>query len=173
MNENNDILVQSESGLGFRLRPIGDSDIKDLRVWKNRNKGSFFVQSDITSDQQIAWFAGFQGRPDDWMFVVEQHTAGGWQKIGCMGFRKLDDEECVDAYNIIRAKKIEPASFTMADVFRSMLKTADSKYPDLPIRCKVLIENPAVEWYERQGFSKIDRGDTYFLMELDKCGLTK
>ena len=105
------------------------------------------------------------------MFVVEQLTDGNWEKIGCMGFRLLADEGCVDAYNIIRSRKIEPAGFTFADPFRLMLAYADSLCSELPIRCKVLSENPAVQWYERNGFAKVEERDGYFLMELDKTAV--
>jgi hypothetical protein len=101
------------------------------------------------------------------MFVVEQQVGGEWEKIGCMGFRLLTVEGCVDAYNIIRSHKIEPADFVFADPFRLMLAYAGSLY-SLPTRCKVLTENPAVQWYERNGFAIVGEGDGYVLMELDK-----
>ncbi len=155
----------------FRLRPADQSDLDDLRQWKNSNKASFFLKDDIDRSQQLTWFHAFESRSDDHMFIVEQFAQGNWQKIGCMGFRKLDDEGCIDAYNIIRAKRIEPASFSMADVFLSMLKMAHNLYPDLPIRCKVIVGNPAVAWYEKQGFTKIEAYDSYFLLEFDRSKL--
>lgn len=156
----------------LRLRTIGKEDIENLRIWKNTNKGSFFLNQDITSTQQEKWFENFRERDDDFMFIVEQKVAADWKEIGCLGFRKLADEGCVDAYNIIRAIKIEPASFTMSDAFRLMLAFADSLYQDLPIRCKVLVNNPAVEWYKKNDFSVVDRvGDEYYLMELSKDSL--
>jgi ribosomal protein S18 acetylase RimI-like enzyme len=151
----------------YRLRSINEGDIEDLRVWKNLNRKSFFLKDEITPEQQSAWFVALSHRENDQMFVVEQHVAEDWEKIGCMGFRALDDEGCVDAYNIIRSQKIEPANFVFADPFRLMLAYAGSLY-QLPIRCKVLTENPAVQWYERNGFAKIGEGDGYVLMELDK-----
>ena len=152
----------------MRLRMIDVSDIEELREWKNTNKNSFFLRQDITSEQQGEWYAKFREREDDFMFVVEQLAGGQWEKIGCMGFRLLPDEECVDGYNIIRSRKIDGASFSMTDAFRAMLAYADSQYPDLPIRVKVLSGNPAVEWYEGNGFAIIDRRDAYYLMEVDK-----
>ena len=168
MNDNNLILSGAEYP-DLRLRAIGTEDIENLRIWKNKNKGSFFLNRDILPEEQERWFDGFRTRREDFMFVVEQLTDGGWQSIGCMGFRHLPDEGAVDAYNIMRAANPAPGSFTMSDAFRLMLAFAAEKYADLPIQCKVLCANPAVEWYQMNNFSIVDRvNDKYYLMELAK-----
>lgn len=171
MSRENTIIV-SAANADFRLRAIGEADLEDLRAWKNANKNSFFLRTDITHEQQRAWFAGFSERRDDRMFVVEQRIGEAWEKIGCMGFRLLVGEDCVDAYNIIRSRKLEPASFAMSDPFLTMLAYAATLH-DEPIRCKVLAENPAVAWYERNGFSRIGSGEGYVLLELGKSRLEK
>ena len=152
----------------MRLRMIDISDIGELREWKNANKNSFFLRDDITPEQQGTWYANFRERENDFMFVVEQRVGDEWQKVGCMGFRLLPDEGCVDGYNIIRSRRFNGASFSMSDAFIAMLAYADAEYPDQPIRVKVLSGNPAVEWYERNGFATIDEKDGYKLMEVDK-----
>jgi hypothetical protein len=174
MDDKNLILSLAEHA-DLRLRSIGREDIENLRIWKNRHQGSFFLNRDILPGEQEKWFAAFENRGDDFMFVVEQEetSEGDWRSIGCLGFRKLTDEACVDAYNIMRGEKgAHPASFTMSDAFRAMLAFAASKYEDLPIRCKVLCNNPAVEWYKKNDFSIIENvNDEYYLMELDKASL--
>jgi hypothetical protein len=167
MSEGNERIASRDCD-DFRLRPIDKGDIEELRIWKNSHKDSFFLKREITEDQQAGWFAEFVTRDDDHMFIVEQRSEKGWEKIGCMGFRHLIDEGCVDVYNIMRSRKIEPSTFAMSDPFRTMLKYAESRHPQEPIRCKVLLENPAVAWYERNGFKKISEHESYFLMELDK-----
>jgi hypothetical protein len=162
------VFILNRGNAEFHLRSIDRDDLEDLRLWKNANKNSFFLKRDIDSAEQEKWFEGFSGRDDDHMFIVEQAIGDDWESIGCMGFRLLEDEGCVDAYNIIRSRKIEPASFTMADCFRTMLKYAASKYPERPIRCKVLRQNPAVAWYEKNGFSIVRSPPEYHVMELDK-----
>lgn len=161
------MIIEPAGGAEFRIRDIDEEDIDDLRQWKNLNKNSFFLKEEITAEQQAGWFAKFREQKDDRMFVVEQRVDGEWEKIGCMGFRLLEDEGCVDAYNIIRSRKVEPADFVFADPFKLMLAYAASRY-SLPLRCKVLSGNPAVEWYERSGFSKKEEREGYFLMELDR-----
>jgi hypothetical protein len=152
----------------LRLRSINSNDLENLRQWKNENKQSFFMNQDITAEQQQKWYSNFSERPDDHMFIVEQLDSENWVPIGCMGYRKLDDERCVDCYNIIRAVRLQPASFTMTDAFGTMLSYTAKNYPGLPIQVKVLSGNPAVSWYERNGFSKLYEKENYFLMELDK-----
>jgi RimJ/RimL family protein N-acetyltransferase len=147
------------------------ADAENLRIWKNTNKASFFLNGDITSEQQNAWYEAMKKRPDDLMFIVEQDDASAWTPIGCMGFRLLEDEKCVDAYNIIRAVKTGVPSFTMGDAFKTMLAFAKQKYPGQPIRCKVLTNNPAIKWYEKNGFRVRDTLTDYVLMELDAGAL--
>src|SRR6476469_2932354 len=101
----------------MRLRMINEGDIEDLREWKNENKQSFFLRNDITPEQQSLWYANFEKRDTDHMFIVEQLADGGWVKIGCMGFRYLENEGCVDGYNIIRSVKLGSPTFTMSDAF--------------------------------------------------------
>ena len=95
--ENKDSILTLTGHEDLRLRTINENDIEDLRSWKNENKNSFFLSQDITPEQQQKWFTAFSARENDHMFIVEQQTEGHWKKIGCMGFRRLDDEGCVDA----------------------------------------------------------------------------
>jgi hypothetical protein len=155
-----------------RLRSVTENDLENLRNWKNANKHSFFLNQDITPEQQQQWYRNFYKRKHDHMFIVEQLVDTSWVAIGCMGFRKLDEEGCVDGYNIIRAQKLEPASFSMSEAFRAMLAYAVSVYPDWPVQVKVLTNNPAIAWYQKNSFAIIDRVDNYCLMELDKTSLS-
>ncbi len=155
----------------LRLRSIDKGDIENLRTWKNENKNSFFLKQEITREQQEKWYGNFVNREADHMFIVEQKVGDEWKEIGCMGFRKLADEGCIDGYNIIRARKIEPSTFTMSDAFRTMLAYAASLYTDLPVRVKVLSNNPAVAWYGKNHFTTIARENEYVLMELAKDSL--
>ena len=162
------ILITVPAHTDLRLRSIDQNDIENLRNWKNANKQSFFLNQDITPEQQANWYRNFSAREHDHMFIVEQLHEGAWQSIGCMGFRKLEEEGCVDAYNIIRAVKISPASFTMSEAFLLMLAYAAKLYPGLPLEVKVLSHNPAVAWYQKNHFSIRNTTDNYHRMELDQ-----
>ena len=169
--QNKNLILLSADHPDFRLRSIGKADIENLRNWKNQNKNSFFLKREITQEQQEKWYGNFVNREQDHMFIVEQQVGSDWKEIGCMGFRKLEEEGCIDGYNIIRARKIEPSSFTMSDAFRTMLAYAASLYADWPLRVKVLSNNPAVEWYKKNHFTTITSENEYVLMELAKESL--
>ncbi len=171
MSQVNNLILSLAGHPDLRIRMIGNDDIEALRTWKNEHKNSFFLKQEITAEQQEKWYAAYSGREHDHMFVVEQLEAVEWKKIGCMGFRKIEDEGCVDAYNIIRSRKIEPASFTMSEAFNAMLAYAASLYPGLPLQVKVLSGNPAVQWYRKNRFSILKEVDNYFLMELAEDAL--
>lgn len=168
---NSKVLITVPAHPDLQLRSIAEGDIENLRNWKNVNKHSFFLNQDISPEQQQKWYDSFLQRENDHMFVVEQLAGEEWQAIGCMGFRKLDDEGCVDAYNIIRSKKIEPATFTMSEAFSTMLAYAAGMYPGFPLQVKVLSNNPAVAWYKKNAFTIIDTVNNYYLMELNKDSL--
>lgn len=164
-------MVTDPSFQDLRLRIINETDKENLRIWKNANKGSFFLKEDISPGQQDAWFEAMQQRSDDFLFIVEQNVEPDWIPIGCMGFRVLENENCVDAYNIIRAIRVGNASFTMGDAFKAMLVFAKDKFADLPLRCRVLHGNPAIKWYEKNGFRTIAENPDHVLMELNEPSL--
>lgn len=158
---------------GVRLRGISKEDIENLRVWKNRNKTTCFLNEEISPEQQQKWYEKFSRQDHDYMFVVEQKVGEDWKGIGCMGFRRLEMEATIDAYNIIRAEKFEPALFTMGNAFLLMLAYAASLFNKLPVQSKVLVNNPAVEWYQKNSFSIVKTINNYYLMELNKEVLEK
>lgn len=162
------VLLSVPAHPALRLRSIDLGDIENLRNWKNANKQSFFLNQDISPEQQAKWYAGFATREHDHMFIAEQQVDNEWVGIGCMGFRKLEEEACVDAYNIIRAKRIDPATFTMSEAFLMMLAYADSLYPGYPLEVKVLSHNPAVDWYKKNHFSVTATEEKYYRMSLNK-----
>lgn len=152
----------------FRLRYVEERDLELLRVWKNKNKKSFFYKNEISPKQQKEWFLGLIKRPDDYMFMVELIREMSQEAIGCMGFRIIDN--VIDVYNVIRGKKIH-TGFTMGDALHLMLNYVGSQFSEKDIICKVLPDNPAVSWYKRNGFIVSERRDGYFLMLFNKKAL--
>ncbi|MEO6613352.1 MAG: hypothetical protein ABIT05_16960 [Chitinophagaceae bacterium] len=170
---NKDFTLCLEGHSGARLRTISKNDIENLRTWKNSKKTTCFLNHDITPEQQEKWYGMFYKQEHDYMFIVELAIGEEWKGIGCMGFRKLENEGCIDAYNIIRALKFGPPVFTMGDAFCLMLAYAASLYDNLPVQSKVLITNPAVVWYEKNHFFIEKAFSNYYLMELNKEAIKK
>jgi len=153
----------------FLIRSITKDDLELLRHWKNKNKSFFFLKTDITEEQQQNWYTGFCNRPHDFMFIAEEVNSIR-EKVGCMGFRVLEDDSVLlDAYNIMRFERTINRSYSMADIFKTMLKYAVTKYPEYIMSVKVLKTNPAIQWYtEKIGFDVVIKGDEYYVFHLDK-----
>lgn len=156
--------LSSDALPGIRLRAIEARDGERLRQWKNDNRTSFFFQDTIEPEAQRRWYEGYRERARDFMFVVEASA----QEAGCMGFRVLDSG--VDIYNVIRGAAGGPPG-TMSGALRLMCSFARSSYP-VPIEARVLKSNPAVGWYEKNGFRIAAEQDTHFLIRLDESEFT-
>jgi hypothetical protein len=143
---------------GFRLRSAVQSDLELLRNAKNSNKNSFFLQQDITEDQQKKWFEKFCENENDFMLILENVESN--VAYGCMGFRLMDD--VIDGYNIIRIKDLPNTS--IKDAFIVLIKEAKLFFGDLTFQVRVLKSNPAIGWYEKIGFTKISEETNFITM---------
>src|SRR4051812_25017935 len=82
-----------------RLRLVEPRDRETMRVWKNANKKSFFLKSDITPEQQATWFAGYETRDDDHNYAVEEREGDAWAVVGLIACRLREGD--VDVYNVM------------------------------------------------------------------------
>jgi hypothetical protein len=77
-----------------------------------------------------------------------------------MGARLI--EGTVDIYNVIRGRQTGGKA-SMGRALRILLSAIQMHYRE-PISCKVLIDNPAITWYERHGFAITQRFDDYYVL---------
>jgi len=155
--DKSNIYLEVEGFPGLVMRAARIQDLETLRVWKNDQKAFFFYQIEISPDQQMHWFEGFVTRPYDLMFLVEY----GQTVFGCMGVRWK--EEHWDIYNVILGIQAFGKRGLMGMCFQTLLSFAYSLH-QAPITLQVLSTNPAVTWYEKQGFKIIEEHKTYFSM---------
>ena len=157
------IMVSTDPKL--ELRAVGQKDLEFLRQWKNKQKQFFFHQEEISASQQIKWFVSFVKRPYDFMFM----TVYEQQVFGCMGIRWQEDHW--DIYNVILGQMSFGGRGLMGKAFAALLTYANTLKPAL-ISLQVLKHNPAVGWYQKQGFEITATHETYFSMsyqsKLDK-----
>jgi ribosomal protein S18 acetylase RimI-like enzyme len=139
------------------LRALSRLDLLNLRNWKNAQRAFFFHTAVITQEQQQAWFDAYLLRPNDYMLIVDVNE----RAIGCMGIRLLAGEW--DVYNIIRADEVHAKKGFMGKAFQAMIAFA-SAHTFLPITLKVLKHNPAVRWYQNQGFEIVSEQADHFQM---------
>ena len=139
------------------LRSAGIADLLNLLQWKNDQKKFFFHQEEITLPQQRQWFESFEKRPTDLMLMIEYEQ----QVFGCMGIRLQDIHW--DVYNVILGLQEFGRRGLMGLAFGAMLEHAFSLDP-LPISLQVLQNNPAVKWYQRQGFEISEIHESHYVM---------
>ena len=137
------------------LRVANENDLENIRQWKNEQREFFFHKDIITPEQQRAWFAKFQARNHDYMFIVDLNG----NAIGCMGIRLLD--EVWDVYNVILGLTEYGKKGYMGKAFQQMLIYAQS-IRKCPITLQVIKSNPAVAWYKKNGFIEIQRIKNYY-----------
>lgn len=148
------IAVASESHI-LSLRSASALDLDHLRQWKNAQRMFFFHQDLITEAQQKKWFDGFIQRTNDYMLMVEHNGV----PIGCMGIRLQSDEW--DIYNVILGNAAYSKQGHMHRAFKAMLRMAQAQCA-LPITLKVLKQNPAVDWYLKNGFTTTFEATDHF-----------
>lgn len=155
-----ELVIYSKETASFRLRSINIGDIEEIRLWKNRNAKSFFYKAEITEEQQKEWFANYLTREEDYIFISEVNIAEKWVKYGCLGYRLIEDT--IDLYNIIRGSKTDVVS-SMKVAMKLLVEYLQEKYT-LKIKCDVLIDNPAVTWYNKCGFFVREEKEDYYIM---------
>jgi RimJ/RimL family protein N-acetyltransferase len=142
---NNKKMTEAKEFESLSLRAINENDLENLRHWKNEQREFFFHKDIITQEQQGAWFAKFEARKHDYMFIVDLNG----NAIGCMGIRLLD--ESWDIYNVILGLTNYGKKGYMGKAFQKMLAYAQS-VKKCPITLQVLKSNPAVAWYIKNRF---------------------
>ena len=152
-------VIKIEGSNGFRMRTITKEDIELLREWKNDHRQFFFYDKLIGPEQQQMWYSQFAQRSNDVMFIilVEGH------KVGCIGTRLLSPDD-VDIYNVILGEKTFEGKGIMSTALNATSKLNRLLYPTSAIHVRVLLSNPAVAWYKKNGFVTVDERDNYVLM---------
>jgi RimJ/RimL family protein N-acetyltransferase len=138
------------------LRPAATArDAELLRRWKNAHRSAFFDQREIEAPRQTAWFAGLMERDDDFMFVVVIEGIDA----GSMGVRVL--QGAAEVYNVNLGREELGGAGYMSAALQRLVAFAEATHA-LPVVVAVLKNNPAVRWYERNGFEIVrDRGDSW------------
>ena len=141
----------------LELRSAGQADLEHLRQWKNEQKQFFFHQEEITANQQGQWYELFKTRPYDLMLMTKYEQ----QVFGCMGIRWQENHW--DIYNVILGLQEYGGRGLMGLAFSAMLDFAGA-LKAAPITLQVRKKNPAVTWYQKQGFEITETHESFFNM---------
>jgi RimJ/RimL family protein N-acetyltransferase len=153
-----------DSHAAVELRTIRESDQPQLRAWTNQNRQYFFFKELISEFAQQEWFGKYLTRDDDYMFIVRAEGCS----IGCMGIRVLEDTW--DVYNVILGEQRFSGRGYMGQALQTMCSWAAELRP-IRISARVLKDNPAINWYCRNGFKVVATHDDHVEIELD--GVTR
>jgi len=153
------LIVENSYNKVITLKLIDQSDLNNLMNWKNTNRSFFFHNSNISKQQQKIWYQSYCQRDQDYMFIVNFNEL----PIGCMGIRYL--QKYWDVYNIILGDMNFQKQGIMGKAFKKMIDFAIKNYKT-DIVLKVLKHNPAIRWYEKQGFTIVEKNNDHYLMLL-------
>ena len=156
----NSILLKQEQNRCL-IRLASFDDTKLLRKWKNENRHCFFYKDIITEQQQFKWFIKYLNRKDDYVYIIEYDR----EKIGSIAYRLIDNK--IDIYNVILADKEYSSMGIMSYALRYICDKAKRNY-ESDITVKVLIDNSAASFYEKNGFDKIYTNKEYIFMRLNE-----
>lgn len=158
-----DVVLGRDDSFSVCLKTISGDDQDLLRRWRNRHRHAFFHRQVLTAEDQARWFRGYLERPDDFMFMVRV----GPEPVGCMGIRLTT--RGWDVYNVIRGVESPATKGCMRQALSMMLKFAVGERM-LPVYALVIEGNPAVAWYERNGFRIVRHEVDHHVMKHDPGG---
>lgn len=141
----------------FNLRLIRENDIEDLRCWKNNYSQFFFDKKKITKANQKIWFDRYSKNPHNKMYILSLNE----KNIGCMGI--YDRKDHYELYNVITGDLSFRSTGLLSAALQELLKSLDKK-----IFVKVLDINPAIVWYEKNGFKLVKKQEDYSLFKWSK-----
>jgi diamine N-acetyltransferase len=74
----------------IRLRLLEQQDLPRTLAWRNQDhiRRWFFFSERLTAEQHAAWFARYQQRDDDFVFIIEE--AAGERPIGQVAIYNVD-----------------------------------------------------------------------------------
>lgn len=151
--------LHADQPVPFSMRTIGAADTELLRKWKNDHRQFFFYKEIITEEQQQDWYRRWSLEVHDHMFIVEVDH----QNVGCIGTRLFQDT--ADVYNVILGEKQFGGKGIMSEALCAIVAFSQLLYPQLPVCVRVLQSNPAILWYERNGFARIAANNEFVTMK--------
>lgn len=142
----------------LNIREIAADDIFILKDWKNKYREFFFDKSFIDNARQSKWYEDVYLEDDyNTVYLVESDSV----PIGCIGVYEREFE--CELYNVIRGNDDFRSTGAMSVLLDKIVSSTDKK-----IVVQVLAKNPAITWYEKNGFIRKQEASESVLLELEK-----
>lgn len=150
----------SLEGGDTRVRFMSIRDFLQLRKLKNRNRSRFFYSQRVGYLQHIIWFTRCRLSLSDSMLII----CDGSTKVACLGFRLRNSS--FDLYNVMRLTRQTNSdkSPMIGVILQSLCMHINKKY-SISIKAEVLLNNPALTWYYKNGFEDFSRGTSSAVLE--------
>ena len=148
---NSRIVVTPPALPGLARESIDANDLEPLRRWKNVNLHRFFHREEITPEGQSERHSSYRMRPDDWMFLIRSRK-GVAGRVVC---RSVDG--AADSYKVLRKPALNRRS-TANSLALDLMTNYIEETHQVPIRARVLTDNPAHRWARARSFRIISQG---------------
>ena len=143
------------------LRPIGtvreslrETDVIALTEWRNRYGSAFLTEFHATKERTERWLLDHVGNDETRLLFMVDDLAG--DTIAYMGLAFIDwRKKSGEADAIVRGKATRPGFMTLA--LGTLLRWSRNQLGLQRLGVRVRSDNPALEFYQKFGFSEVRR----------------
>ncbi|SDB63064.1 GNAT family N-acetyltransferase [Butyrivibrio sp. INlla16] len=152
------------------IRPMSPEDSEKYRVLRNRkdNIGFFFSGTEITSDQQAAWYTRYLADETQYMFSIYETDSD--QFIGGIGIYDIDEiKGQAEVGRIIVDKELAAGKHYGAEAIKLIEKMARDEIGLKILYANIYSDNiPSLKSFYGAGFVEIseDQGITKVIVEI-------
>jgi len=139
------------------LRPLRNTDLPELRSWRNHpdSRRWFFSQEEITEQQQERWFEELSGRDNERFFVIEDEEG---VSVGTVSLYNIDPAKGRAEYGRMLIDPDHRGKGLALEATLAILRYAFSKLCLETVYLEVMTDNvPAVKLYQNIGFKTVRR----------------
>lgn len=151
---------------GCRLRLLRADDLEMTRSWRNDDaiRPWFRTTAEISAEQHASWFAEYESRADDYLFVIEHEG----DPVGQAGLSRIDPATQTAELGrvLVGAARVRRRGVAKAAV-AALLDVAAAEFGLQSVYLEVREANePAIRLYRCLGFTETGRRDGFLTMQL-------
>jgi len=129
-------------------------DVAKLTAWRNRHHRSFLTEFTATEERTKDWLTGAVTADDSRvLFMIEERNGG---VLGYVGLAFIDwANRYGEADSVVRGEAVSPG--IMGAAVKSLINWGRAELKILDYGVRVLSDNPALDFYNKQGFREKSR----------------
>jgi RimJ/RimL family protein N-acetyltransferase len=153
----------------LRLRLLEERDLPLTLAWRNQEhiRRWFLDDAPIAPERHRAWYADYQQRDDDFVFLIERRGPG-WQPVGQAALYRVDRRERSGEFGRLLIGPAEARGQGLArEATCALLAAAHERLGLEEVHLEVRAENTrAIALYLACGFQVVDRTATTLRMSV-------